>query len=148
MRDITKLLFALMSLATAHAAFGGQSQSKSASWLADLFQSSSASQLAKREGQLKTLLAINGAQDTAWREYLLARRNYASAVNEQQMQEMMEIAAGNLTYGTTLSAPDINARPIALKLTLKQKYEGLYAVLDGVQKAVADRELTPSECGK
>ena len=61
---------------------------------------------------------------------------------------MQEIASGDMGYGTTLSASNTNFSPKVLKLTLRQKYEDLYAILDDVQKALADRELTPSECGK
>jgi hypothetical protein len=147
MRTPISFIVVAISLATAEAALVGQAQPAS-SWLANLFQNSSASQLAQREAQLKTLMAIRSEQEAAWLDYLLARRNYARAVKEQQRQEMQEIASGNLEYGTTLSTPDTDFSSDALKLTLKQEYEDLYAILDDVQKARADRELTPSECGR
>jgi hypothetical protein len=61
---------------------------------------------------------------------------------------MNEIAAGNLNYGTTLSDTGSKLGSKAAKLNLKQKYEALYATLDGDQRTIADRELTPSECGR
>jgi hypothetical protein len=137
-----------MSLAATDAAVSGQAQPASSSWLANLFQHSSASQLAEREAQLKILMEIRSEQEAAWLHYLLARRDYARAVKEQQRQEMQEIASGNMGYGTTLSNSDNDFSSKALKLKLKQKYENLYAILDDVQKGRADRELTPSECGK
>jgi hypothetical protein len=148
MRTPIIFIVVAMSLAITEATLIGQAHPASSSWLANLFQNSSASQLAEREAQLKTLMEIRSEQEAAWLDYLLARRAYARAVKEQQRQEMQEIAAGNLGYGTTLSTPDTDFSSKALKLTLKQKYEDLYAILDEVQKARADRELTPSECGR
>jgi hypothetical protein len=148
MRTLIISIAVAVSLATGDGTFAGQAQPGSSSWLANLFQYSSASQLAQREAQLKTLMEIRSEQEGAWLDYLLARRDYARAVKEQRRQEMQEIASGNMGYGTTLSIPDTNSSSKALKLTLRQKYEDLYAILDDLQKALADRELTPSECGK
>jgi hypothetical protein len=137
-----------MSLATTETAISGQLQSSSSSWLANLFQHSSSAELEQREADLKSLIAIRADQEAAWLHYLLARRDYARAVKDEQRQEMEKITSGNMGYGTTLSTPDTNFSSNALKLTLKQKYQDLYAILNDVQKALADRELTPSECGK
>jgi hypothetical protein len=131
----------------ADVALSASSQS-APSWLANLFQSSSDSTLQLREDDLKELVAIRADQELAWRDYVLARRSYAKAVKDERRQEMNEIAAGNLNYGTTLSDTGSKLGSKAAKLNLKQKYEALYATLDGDQRTIADRELTPSECGR
>lgn len=147
MRTVLISLSIIMSLAATETAITGQLQGSS-SWLAKLFQHSSNAELEQREADLKALMVIRAEQEAAWLHYLLARRDYARAVKEERRQEMQEIASGNMGYGTTLSTPDTDFSSKALKLTLRQKYEDLYAILDDVQKGRADRELTPSECGK
>jgi hypothetical protein len=145
MRTVLISISLIMSLAATGMAISGQGSS---SWLANLFQHSSSAELEQREADLKALMAIRADQEAAWLHYLLARRDYARAVKEERRQEMQEIASGNMGYGTTLSTPDTDFSSKAVKLTLRQKYEDLYAILDDLQKARADRELTPSECGK
>jgi len=138
----------MLSLAMTDSAQPAQRQSASSSWLQDLFRSSSDSKLEEREAQLKTLMSITVEQEPAWLAYLEARRTYRRAVRLQQTQELREIASGAWAYGTTLTTESTD-NPVQLqKLKLKQKYEDLYASLDNLQRALADRELTPSECGK
>ena len=51
-------------------------------------------------------MAIRADQEAAWPHYLLARRDYANALKDEQRQEMQEIASGDMGYGTTLSTPE------------------------------------------
>jgi hypothetical protein len=146
MRHLMISISVVASLAAGAAVLDGP-QARSSSLMANLFQRSSESELAEREARLKVSMGIRADQEAAWLDYLLARRAYAKALKDRQRQEMKDIASGNIAYGTTLSAADPEAAVKASQSALRQEYEDLYAVLDDRQKALADRELTPVECG-
>jgi hypothetical protein len=149
MRIPAVLAFAVVaSLMAYQDAQSGEHDLASSKWLENLFRDTSASRYEKREAELKALMEIRSEQETAWLEYVLARRGYAKVIGYRQRQEMKDFAAGNTGFETTLSSPDADSSVLAAKLALKTKFEALYTILDEIQKARADRALTPSECGR
>jgi len=149
MRNIAiSVLAVVATLLTSEVALSGQRELASSPWFGKLFQSTLASRAEAREAELKALIEISGEQEPAWLEYILARRQYAEGVKDHRRQEYMRLAAGDMGSEITLSTLDADSPVQASKLALKEKFDALYATLNDAQKARADRELTPGECGK
>jgi hypothetical protein len=101
---------------------------------------------AARTAQLKAVLKITPAQESAWKAYEAAVTQQATAM--QAMRTQMQAQMQNAQPGTT--APDWAAQREAM---FKQRQAGmqahtaavkeLYAALTPEQRAIADRDIGP-----
>jgi hypothetical protein len=138
----------LATFLSCEAAVSGERESVSSSSFGKLFQRTRSTKSAAREVELKALLAIRSDQETAWLEYVMARRQYAEAADRNRRQEYMSWAAGDASLDLNSLASGEDGAVQAYKSALKEKYDVLYAMFDEAQKALADRELTAGECGR
>ena len=134
------LLLSVLLIFPIPEAWSGQKISAS-----DFFEDLSAAGKA-RDARLEALLDISAQQQVVWRSYTEARRKYETAMTLQRRRELLEISTEAPVYDTTLRKA-ANALD-NIKLELRRSHNLFYITLTDAQKAVADRELTPTECGK
>jgi hypothetical protein len=104
--------------------------------------------LTAREAEVKEILGIRSDQEAAWARYVVARRQHAEDLKKSRREKLMSWAQGNARLDMTMPALAEDPSLPSSKEVLRHNYDELYAVLDPSQKALADRELTASECGR
>lgn len=149
MRNIAISISVVVAMSmTCEVALSGERDPASSPWYKKLFQGTVDSGPQTREAELRVLIAIRSEQEEAWREYILARRQNKQTADRQRRQEYLSSAVGDTGFDLTTSTADSHDPVLTSRLALKEKYDALYALLDDAQKARADRELTPGECGR
>lgn len=100
----------------------------------------------QRETQLTALLEIRSDQESAWKNYLSARRTYLRLKNKDQRKQVLNLAMG--LRQTTADRLNPDSTLLGLKNDLRSKFTLLYDVLNPQQRYFADTELDAAECGR